>query len=97
VAAFVNLTTWGRYRINFDGRISIELGVADLFWDLSQVYYRFDSDPSLAAAGRDDYGFVTGLRYEFLIPAGLMPRLSRALGREPLVATWVRPYAIMHQ
>ena len=62
---YVNLTKWGHYRFNFDGRVSIELGVEDLFWDISQIYYRFDSDPSSATASSDDYGFVSGLRYKF--------------------------------
>ena len=34
-------------------------------WDIGQVYYRFDSDPSLTADSTDDFGIVTGLRYEF--------------------------------
>jgi hypothetical protein len=65
LTVFVNLTTQGRYRVDYDGLASIELVIEDLFWDISQVYYRFDSDPSATAASRHDYGFVTGLRYKF--------------------------------
>ena len=62
---YFNLTTSGRYRFNFDARFSLELGIADLYWDLSQLYFRFDSEPSLDATSRSDYGIVTGLRYKF--------------------------------
>jgi len=64
LAAFLNLTTWGRYRIDFDGRVSIEL-VKDFYWDVSQIYYRYDSDPAANAASTTDYGFISGLRYKF--------------------------------
>ena len=63
LAGFWNLVSRSRYRVDFDARLSFDL-VKDLFWDVGQIYYRFDSDPSLAADSRSDYGFVTGLRYE---------------------------------
>lgn len=64
LSAFVNLTSWGRYRLDFDARVSLET-FKDLFWDVGQVYYRFDSDPSLTADSTADWGIVTGLRYNF--------------------------------
>ncbi|NIQ79424.1 MAG: DUF481 domain-containing protein, partial [Anaerolineae bacterium] len=33
---FMGLTTSGRYRVNYDGRLSLELGVKDFFWDIGQ-------------------------------------------------------------
>jgi hypothetical protein len=64
LSAFYNLTTGDRFRVEFNGRVSLEL-VKDFFWDISQVYYRFDSDPPETAASRDDYGIISGLRYTF--------------------------------
>lgn len=61
---FYSLTIDDRYRVDFDGRISLEF-IKDLFWDISQVYYRFDSDPSKTAESSEDYGIITGLRYKF--------------------------------
>lgn len=63
-SVFLNLTTWGRYRTQLDARFSLEL-VSDLYWDLGQVYYRFDSDPSEEATSGTDWGVVSGLRYKF--------------------------------
>ncbi len=37
----------------------------DLFWDLGQLYYRYDSDPSEFAASKSDWGIVSGLRYKY--------------------------------
>lgn len=62
---FVSLTTSGRYRVNYDGRLSMELGIKDFFWDITQLYYTYDSDPSQEAAARDDYGIVSALRYKW--------------------------------
>lgn len=64
LSTFLNLTTAGRYRVNFDGRVSLEF-VKDLFWDISQIYYRYDSDPSEDAVSTSDFGIVSGLRYKF--------------------------------
>lgn len=61
---YLNLTSWGRYRISHDGLISLEL-VKDLFWDITHLYYRYDSDPSTTASSKSDYGIVTGVRYKF--------------------------------
>ncbi len=63
LAVSLYLVTTSRYRVDFNARLSFEL-IEDLFWDVGQIYYRFDSDPSLAADSRSNYGFVTGLRYE---------------------------------
>ena len=62
---FFGLNNSDRYRVNFDGRISFELGVKDLFLDIGQVYYRFDNDPSLTATSTHDYGIVSGVRFKF--------------------------------
>ena len=64
LSVFVNLTTEDRYRVDLDGRISLEL-IEDLFWDIGQVYFRYDSDPSQTASSRTDWGIVSGLRYKF--------------------------------
>jgi len=64
LSTFANLTTAGRYRVNFDGRISLEL-LKDFFWDVGQVYYRYDNEPSTEAESTSDYGIVTGVRYKF--------------------------------
>jgi hypothetical protein len=64
LTAYANLTSWGRYRLDIDARFSIEL-IKDLFWDLGQVYYRYDSDPSEIAESKLDWGILSGLRYKF--------------------------------
>ncbi len=61
---FMGLTTSGRYRVNYDGRLSLELGVKDFFWDIGQLYYRYDSDSSEVATAKDDYGIISSLRYK---------------------------------
>jgi hypothetical protein len=63
-SGFFSLSSLGRVRVNTDSRLSLEI-VKDLFWDISQFYFRFDSDPSLAASSRTDFGFVTNIRYRF--------------------------------
>ena len=65
LTVLLNLTTSGRYRVNYEGRLSLELGIEDFFWDISQIYYKYDSDPSQEAAAKDDYGIVSALRYKF--------------------------------
>lgn len=64
LAGSLNLTTWGRYRIGSSARISFEL-FKDLFWDLGQLYYRYDSDPSDLASSKSDWGIVSGLRLKY--------------------------------
>lgn len=64
LAGFLNLTTWGRYRVNTNVRFSLEL-IKGLFWDVGQVYFRYDSDPSGLAASKSDWGLVSGLRYKY--------------------------------
>lgn len=64
LTGFLNLTTWGRYRINSNARFSFEL-FKDLFWDLGQLYYRYDSDPSDLASSKSDWGIVSGLRLKY--------------------------------
>lgn len=65
LALFYSLTTENRYRINFDARLSLELGLKDFFWDIGQLHYLFDSEPSNRAIAKDDYGIISGLRYKF--------------------------------
>lgn len=62
---FYSLTVDNRYRVDFDTRLSIELGLEDFFWDIGQLYYLYDSEPSNTAISKDDYGIVSGLRYKF--------------------------------
>ena len=62
---FYSLTVDNRYRVDFDTRLSIELGLEDFFWDIGQLYYLYDSKPSNTAISKDDYGIVSGLRYKF--------------------------------
>ncbi len=64
VASFFSLTSLGRVRLESDLRLSLEI-IKDLYWDISQFYFRYDSDPSLAASSRTDFGFVTNIRYRF--------------------------------
>ena len=65
LALFYSLTTENRYRVNFDARLSLELGLKDFFWDIGQLYYLYDSEPSDTALSKDDYGVISGLRYKF--------------------------------
>ena len=44
--------------------VSLEL-FTDFFWDITQLYYTYDSDPSREAIARDDYGIVSALRYKW--------------------------------
>lgn len=64
LATFFSLSSLGRVRFNVDLRLSLEI-VKDLYWDISQFYFRFDTDPSVAASSRTDYGLVTNIRYRF--------------------------------
>ena len=65
LAAFYSLTNVNRYRVNFSGRLSLELGLEDFFWDIGQLYYLYDSEPSNRVITKDDYGIISGLRYRF--------------------------------
>lgn len=64
VTGYINFTDWGRYRFSANSRFSFEL-VKDLYWDLGNIYYRYDSDPSDFAASKSDWGIVSGLRYKY--------------------------------
>jgi hypothetical protein len=62
-AHYTNLNVSERYRVSWDARLSLEL-FKDLFWDISQIYYRYDSQPSTTAASTSDYGIISGVRYK---------------------------------
>ena len=59
---FPNLEQSGRYRIQFDASLSIDL-IADLDFNLT-VYQRYDSEPP-SANESNDYGLTLGLRWEY--------------------------------
>ena len=59
---FPNLEQSGRYRVQFDASLSIDL-VADLELNLT-VYDRYDSEPPQADDKRDS-GMTLGLRWEY--------------------------------
>ena len=64
LALYTNLNVSERYRAEWDARLSFEL-YKDLFWDISQIYVRYDTAPSTTAASTSDYGIISGLRYKF--------------------------------
>ena len=63
LALYSNLNVSERYRADWDARLSIEL-YKDLFWDISQIYFLYDSVPSTTAASTYDFGIISGLRYK---------------------------------
>lgn len=63
LSVFPSLTSWGRFRATFDGRLQIEL-VKDLYWGM-RPYYTYDSDPPTSASSRDDYGVTTSLGWSW--------------------------------
>ena len=63
LAFYPNLTSFGRYRVEYDIKLRKEL-IKDFFWELS-VYYSYDSDPPSATAENDDYGIVTSFGWTF--------------------------------
>lgn len=65
LAGFLSLTIENRFRVDFDGRLSLELGVKDFYWDIGQLYYKYDSEPSQAVTSKDDYGIVSALRFVY--------------------------------
>jgi hypothetical protein len=58
-----NLKTWGRYRLQANGKARIEI-VRNLYWSLS-VYETFDSDPPSETSRRNDFGINTSLGWSF--------------------------------
>ncbi len=60
---FPSLTRFGRLRANLDSSLSWEF-LSDLSWVLT-FYYAFDSDPVATDAGRQDYGIITSIGWEF--------------------------------
>ena len=63
-AIFSNMNISERYRVDWSARISLELH-KDLFWDISQIYLRYDSAPSATAESTSDYGIISGLRFKY--------------------------------
>jgi len=58
-----NLKTWGRYRLQANGKARIEI-VRNLYWSLS-VYETFDSDPPSETSRRNDFGISTSIGWSF--------------------------------
>jgi len=60
---FPGISDTGRNRANANLRVRQEF-VDDLFWSIS-MYGSYDSKPPPGAEGKEDYGIVTSLEYEF--------------------------------
>lgn len=60
---FPGISDSGRDRANMNVQVRHEF-VDDLFWTLS-LYGSYDSKPPTGAIGKEDYGIVTSLEYEF--------------------------------
>jgi len=60
---FPSLTVSGRWRVNYDIKIKIEI-INDLYFSLS-FYDNYDSKPPSADASNNDYGVTTSLGYTF--------------------------------
>ncbi|MCK4350970.1 MAG: DUF481 domain-containing protein [Candidatus Krumholzibacteria bacterium] len=60
---FPNLTTWGRYRVNFNIDFNYEL-LNDFFLGLS-FFDNYDSKPPVAGTEKNDFGFTTSIGYKF--------------------------------
>jgi hypothetical protein len=58
-----NLKTWGRYRLQANGKARIEL-VRNLYWSVT-VYESFDSEPPSETSRRNDFGITTSLGWSF--------------------------------
>lgn len=63
VVLLPNLKTWGRYRLQANGKARIEI-VRNLYWSLS-VYESFDSDPPSETSRRNDFGINVTLGWSF--------------------------------
>jgi hypothetical protein len=63
VVVLPNLKTWGRYRLQANGKAKIEI-VRNLYWSLS-VYETFDSDPPSETSRRNDFGINTSIGWSF--------------------------------
>ncbi|HET6564652.1 MAG TPA: DUF481 domain-containing protein [Xanthomonadales bacterium] len=60
---YPSLTDVGRYRVNFDTVMKIEL-VSDLYFDIT-AYASYDNRPVSESASQSDYGVTSGLGYNF--------------------------------
>ncbi len=60
---FPNFSIWGRQRIEFEGKVRVEL-LRDFFVNFS-VYDSYDSNPPAVRATGNDYGFTSGLSWSF--------------------------------
>jgi len=60
---FPNFTTWGRQRMEFDGKVRVE--VLRDFYVTFTLYDSYDSHPPSTTATSNDYGFTTGLSWSF--------------------------------
>jgi hypothetical protein len=60
---FPNLTTWGRYRVDFNINFDYEL-YKDFFLGLS-FFDNYDSKPPVADAEKNDFGVTTSIGYKF--------------------------------
>jgi hypothetical protein len=58
-----NLKTWGRYRLQANGKARIEL-IRNLYWSVT-VYESFDSEPPSETSRRNDFGITTSLGWSF--------------------------------
>ncbi len=60
---FPNFTIWGRQRLEFDGKVRIEV-LRDFFVTFT-LYDSYDSEPPAVRATGNDYGFSTGVSWSF--------------------------------
>jgi hypothetical protein len=58
-----NVKTWGRYRIQANGKARIEL-LRNLYWSLT-VYESYDSEPPSETSRKNDFGVSTSLGWSF--------------------------------
>lgn len=63
VVVLPNVKTWGRYRIQANGKARIEL-LRNLYWSLT-VYESYDSEPPSETSRRNDFGVTTSLGWSF--------------------------------
>ncbi len=62
-AAYISLSTAGRYR--YDGTINISWELFSDFYYTTNLYGNYDSKPLEPASGKIDYGIVVGISYKF--------------------------------
>jgi putative salt-induced outer membrane protein YdiY len=58
-----NMTTWGRYRIQANGKAKIEI-LRNLYWSLT-IYESYDSEPPSETSRRNDFGITASLGWSF--------------------------------